>query len=320
MKITDILSEQRKNPHLNPKIDPLKKLQAYKSEQDNIYVSYTAFDKIGINPGTSHNSTPIGIYTYHLKYVLATARHIEDEPYAGNAPYVWLIRPTKPVLVLQEYTQEDLESDIEKLRRALDPDEVNYARGMIPLSKTRSPGQIIWNLTKELSEYSVVKWNELLRKVLGYHIIRDNGDSIIHSFEPAQCVFLDRSCFEVVERIQKPEYANSQNVRDKGREKDKKIRKAVFVVKRYVDDFIASPSKQVIEELLVAINNVKDIFERFDLKTAIGPNIYNRLISAIQKTMPEMEKRFVALINYTSAGKSDILHPDNTPSSRENKW
>ena len=71
MKISDTLSEARKNPGQNPKTSINAIIQkAYDETTDmvtpttkNLFVSFTTVDKLGINP-QSHYDTPLGIYSY----------------------------------------------------------------------------------------------------------------------------------------------------------------------------------------------------------------------------------------------------------------
>ena len=69
--------------------------------REDVYISFTELDKLGINP-QSRYQTPLGIYTYPLHRILSRvgpenadkARPIGSYvPYAGKNPWVWIIEP-----------------------------------------------------------------------------------------------------------------------------------------------------------------------------------------------------------------------------------
>jgi hypothetical protein len=96
--------ELRKNPELNPHIGAWDYVDKYKDD-DDVYISFTEIDKIGINPRSKYN-TPVGIYTYPLKQFyklyLKPALNLDNirnrdtvgqyAPFAGNAKYINFIR------------------------------------------------------------------------------------------------------------------------------------------------------------------------------------------------------------------------------------
>jgi hypothetical protein len=127
LEIEDIqlinLEEARKNPDMNPKISAYEALKPY-SKDDNYYISFTAIDKIGINPKSKYD-TPLGIYAYPLKviwkeYLVDVLRSIgKSVPFAGNSPYVWLIKVKNNVNFVKDmytdYTAKDYDNDIKTL-------------------------------------------------------------------------------------------------------------------------------------------------------------------------------------------------------------
>jgi hypothetical protein len=109
------------------KADAVKELKqlAYGSGVDfrDLYISYTALDKIGINPVSRWN-TPIGIYSYPLRYALKKMELSNDSgavPFMGDQPYIWLFAPKHPDrgLELETYTDEQLAADLEKVKNFL---------------------------------------------------------------------------------------------------------------------------------------------------------------------------------------------------------
>ena len=121
MKILNILqlSEARRNPD-HPAQEKLSKIDIFKQfkslpdeERNQLYVSFTEIDKLGINPLSTYD-TPIGVYTYPLNYVLSHINTIEL-PFAGDHDNVWVIKPNQAVLSLVNYNNLD-----DDKRKALD--------------------------------------------------------------------------------------------------------------------------------------------------------------------------------------------------------
>lgn len=200
------LLEKRSNPDKNKKVNPIEQLFKYKDDTKNLYISYTSLKKIGINPRSRYN-TPNGIYTYQLDYALPRilkSNTLTNVPYMGEQPYVWVIKPTAKVLVLTEY--DNFQEDVEKIRNHF-KDKIPNLEMMItnstnhPHVRTNNKqASSIWDLTYNLAG-NPNRWNYLLRNVLGYSIIRDDGMGLIHPSEPSQTVFLSKTSFTVVEKI-----------------------------------------------------------------------------------------------------------------------
>ena len=83
-------------------------------DDPTIYVSFTALEKIGINP-QSHYNTPLGIYAYPLKEMYSS---IEQDriPFAGNEPWIQVLKSTQAT-ELSTYSEGDLKTDITKLKQ-----------------------------------------------------------------------------------------------------------------------------------------------------------------------------------------------------------
>lgn len=99
-------------------------LEQYKDDKD-MYISFTQIDKIGINPQSDYN-TPIGIYTYPLREIWKEFDHFGTHggtikvPFAGNSPYVWLLKKTTSKFIddmYSDYGSKDYDNDMNKLRK-----------------------------------------------------------------------------------------------------------------------------------------------------------------------------------------------------------
>jgi hypothetical protein len=97
LSFKSFLKEARRNPHLNPKVPINWHISQHYEDAGaipgtdiaNSFVSFTAVDKLGINPGSRYN-TPIGIYAYPSWYILQKTGDysaMRDLPFAGGQPY-----------------------------------------------------------------------------------------------------------------------------------------------------------------------------------------------------------------------------------------
>lgn len=202
-----------------------------KYTNNNVLISFTAIDKLGINPKSGYN-TPLGIYTYPLDEVIDNIQDgggtHQGVPYMGEQPFLWLMIPIESanVLILQNYNNSDLNQDISKLK--------NYAIKLghsvetvdeivsdaDKSTKIKTPGGRLWNITRQIAllasspptiEYQrdyvatakkeIVKWNTILWKILGYDIIIDRGQGIIHENEATQAVVLNSKSIKKIEKF-----------------------------------------------------------------------------------------------------------------------
>lgn len=215
MRFRDLTS-----PNLFERIEDVRKsLAPYKLEPD-IFISFTSHPKVGINP-TSHHATPTGVYAYPLKEMWDAVVD-NNIPYAGNRPYVQVIRSTaqNPLDVFR-FTKEDQERvfrtleaiypslGIERMAGGTFEDIVSDARRS---ARQPSPISWVWNTLRMLADYMAdlsplnpkgadrrgVAFNLLLRK-LGYDAVIDRTAlGVIHPNEPTQAVFLTPGSYKHV--------------------------------------------------------------------------------------------------------------------------
>lgn len=228
------INEGRRNPELNPKVSAIEALKPYSTNED-YYISFTAIDKIGINPRSSYN-TPLGIYAYPLatiwrNYMVEHKKSIgKAVPFAGRQPYIWLIKPKENsnLVDMEKYTEQDFKNDKEKLLKHIQNNKEEYTLTDMSVNNindmfdswsntaTRNtPICKIWNITRKLSMgrngKKTTQWNVLLRKVLGYSgFVDKTNKGYIHESEPTQAVFLSRSAFTVVKQILNKDYTGTR--------------------------------------------------------------------------------------------------------------
>lgn len=222
--------ELRKNPESNPKINPVKKLIELSKQHDNLFVSMTTVDKLGINPQSKYD-TPIGIYSYPVSYVISKTRtsdNFGNLPFAGKAPYINIFTLSN-VLNIDDMTASDVKNYLVKIEDLIIEDELftnhddeyDYTEGVLDDIKlyhsksyseslVNSPGGKFWYVTMKVaqriaddtgkSKTSVpIVWNWLFRSIGIDAVV--SGTGIIHSNEPMQCVIFNPKAIKMVARL-----------------------------------------------------------------------------------------------------------------------
>jgi hypothetical protein len=225
-----MIIEARKNPGKNPKLDGHSAAIEYLQSND-IYnniedyaVSMTNMPKIGINPGSEY-STPLGIFYYPALYYLKKKSSENVLPFQDEAKYIQIIKLTGKILYISKVNYDEYGSLIKKLYsisgelalqfsidpRDLDKNIADFITNASRSSNVGTYGGYFWYILWRLSEYlsggslsiryssygkiarrSAVVWNKLIR-MLGYDIVQDDGDGIIHMNEPEQGVVVNPS-------------------------------------------------------------------------------------------------------------------------------
>ena len=245
--------EARRNPEQNLReptghTGALLKLQKYSSsELDQMGISMTMIDKIGVNPRSIYN-TPNGVYFYPARYYVERKEKGRKLPFQDEADYIQIFSFPEPVLFLDTYTEANYSRDIERLTEALDkipgllgkvkrnfryntelgnwsddPDQQSFKPYFDYLDKRKAveakvstPGGFIWYVTWQLSQdlAEVLRsraaniWNWLLRKKLGYNTVIDYNQSIIYPDEPTQGVVLETAAIARIASINNQDIAN----------------------------------------------------------------------------------------------------------------
>lgn len=206
MKVIDIISEKRSNLDLNPKpavghVAAIEYLKSLENEEgfNKIGVSLTVLPKLGINPLTKYD-TPVGVYFYPVEYYIDTISSGGELPYAHNAPHIQIFKyNTDRILYIDEITQKEndiilskLIENSKKLGVDLEFIEDAYYVNALNSARVKTLGGKLWYTTFQIaSEHDnpPVMWNKILRNVLDYDVVYDNGSGIIHENEPSQgCV------------------------------------------------------------------------------------------------------------------------------------
>jgi hypothetical protein len=197
----------------------LEKLRPH-AHDEKMFVTFTDINKIGINPG-SHWDDPFGIYAYPIKDMFESFESM-IVPFAGDRKLAYILRANGYMEELNEYSEADLEANIDVLNRKYyrmftTPipgheayDEEKYWESTLTNWYARwshQPGEALWRITERMANFICLRypnrdsrmvWNSLLRS-LGNDALCDRGAKIISTNEPAQAVFLHAGAVQIIE-------------------------------------------------------------------------------------------------------------------------
>jgi hypothetical protein len=321
------LIEKRKHEDKFEELTPLEQLQKYAPHASNLYVSFTQVDKIGINP-MSNYSTPNGIYTYQLDWLLKyffkyyyNTQELVDVPFSRNAKFAWIIQPTTDVLVLNTYN--NIDEDIRKLRNYFSEMSDNEFNNIIMKVKEntiiKNKAAQIWNITRILANGNPNRWNYLLRECLGYSIIRDDGLGLIHPAENYQTIFLSIKSFKVVDKIINKRSDAHLHINSSYKEIENKISASKYMnylrkfeqFNELVDQLIKNESIDNLEKIyheLLLLNNY--LIYGFNANLKINELKHglnnNKLKKLIEISIKNKYKKLLQLLYHTPIGKQMI--------------
>ena len=242
MKISDLfesksLFELRRNPEQNPKVSTLEALEKYAGRKD-VFVSFTSDvgilsqkggnkpttgwaqsglrakgadrnvsgSKLGINPKSEYD-TPIGIYTYPIDYVLKEEGRVE---FAANAPFLYVVQATKPILDIANYSEADFEKDSEKLLKGHARWSADSTKRVaIRDAKLKIPAAWLWNWTRLTAENMAEDINSQYSEDDYYSEYLEEPE------RPDEVDFEDDDEYESAMRDYEREYAEYEEKRDR---------------------------------------------------------------------------------------------------------
>jgi len=173
--------------------------------------------KLGINPGTDFN-TPAGVYGYPLtRQIVASLESTRNVPFAGERKWCYIFKGKGKIIQVgyrgdaKNYSDSDLERDIEKLRKAhkYDFDDFDFeVEWAMDTTKTKTAFGKLWNITRIIAEEATsgkatVTWSKILRG-LGIDGVIDAGSGLIHPNEPTQGVILSSNKIEILDVVENP--------------------------------------------------------------------------------------------------------------------
>ena len=203
--------------------DPLLALQQIQKTHpnpENLAVTYTAVDKVGLNPKNKYD-TPLGIYLYPLDYVIEKKMNV---PFAGDQPHINVCEFTRPHKILQMTSDVSNQREVDILPLFFSKEDIDQASKSIGKYELRSNYSKLWLMTKILSDDKPTQWNANLRKC-GIDGFVDHGTSTIHSNEPTQCVVFAANALKLLHSIDNPMFNKKTNAEkyDIGKMSDEQI-------------------------------------------------------------------------------------------------
>ena len=239
MNFVDFYILDERNKHQDAYLPIKDKIAKYKDD-DDIYISFTEIDKLGINPKTKYN-TPAGIYTYPVKASWEPYFRNWQVPFQGDVKYVQILRHTRRGKYIEDISnlgQREFKDNLDKLEKffkdiyikklkkegtygdvaikTLDKKFLALLKITEANSEDKSYGGILFyfvhNIAKEIQDYLPTKsfttgQTYIWRKVLGYNMIADkSGKGIIHPDEKIQAVFFDKESYEHIDTLMNKNY------------------------------------------------------------------------------------------------------------------
>ena len=172
-------------------LQALKHMYETHPNPENLIVTFTRWDKVGINP-KSHFS-PVGVYFYPLDYVIKEELQV---PFAGQQPYLNVCEFTRPEKILHMTKDKSNQKGMELLS-VFPKESVDIALNIVedklmnrdPVVKILSDYSKFWLIVKQISQHNPVTVNVNFRKC-GIDGFVDHGTQTICGDEPTQGVVL----------------------------------------------------------------------------------------------------------------------------------
>ena len=282
------LTELRKSSAVMPRKSGVQQLRDYaetlSAEQiANSFVSFTAIDKLGINPKSKYD-TPNGIYAYPLGSVLYEIQRDMGRtfssilPFAGESPYFNVFEVEGNVISLHEYNQ--VEATLKKLIDFGNKVAAanNKKMGALPEEyRQLYTAQELWSYSlyiangfnEDPSSSPVIarKWATVFRKV-GVDGVIDEGAGIIHENEPRQAVFFTS---EVIKNVKR--FVNTSNDGSTGKKQPSTAKDGTFYMLKWiripeVRSSLLPLYKSMVENVYITIMT-KDTEKKQDAKNKV---------------------------------------------------
>jgi hypothetical protein len=155
------------------------------------WIHFSQMPKLGVNPKKIHDD-PIGIYFYPVDFLLTNYHRVESGDQFGLSwPYYFLcdIDLDDTGLTLSKVTQEQIQGLAERngwmpLLQAYEAADEEQRKTMTTsYGSAVSPGAFLWSFLDLQQKEKRISWNKAFK---GLSYILDDGNSIIHNYEPSQ--------------------------------------------------------------------------------------------------------------------------------------
>ncbi len=175
-----------------------------KYTDDMVGVHFSRMEEVSFNPKPFHHD-PIGVYVFPRKWILDNL--LSKNTMFSKMPYQYIIIPTSKAVFL------DLDMTLKKAQSLLKqmgiPETYLTDGNTYHRSTQDSVGHMFWGAIERYRHDNKLSknmsWNTLFKKTK-YNALIDNGNSIIHSNEPYQYVYLEPGTFKVVTKFSNKGY------------------------------------------------------------------------------------------------------------------
>lgn len=144
LSFSSFVQEARRNKDhpSQRRLDAFDVLEQYVG-RDDISITYTIIDKVGINPKSKYPSTPSGVFTFPLDAIWADiySEGLDNVPFEikNGHKFVFVVKETVKPLEVSRYSKSDYKRDLNKLGRMFGDEYVYgitsfYEDGSLPHS------------------------------------------------------------------------------------------------------------------------------------------------------------------------------------------
>jgi len=230
-------------------LQALKHMYETHPNPENLIVTFTRWDKVGINP-KSH-FYPVGVYFYPLDYVIKVELQV---PFAGRQPYLNVCEFTRPEKILHMNKDKSNQKGMELLS-VFPKESVDIALKIVedkimnrdPVVKILSDYSKFWLTMEEISQRNPVTLNVNFRKC-GIDGFVDHGTGTICGDEPTQGVVLTGTSLKRILVI--PYY----------HPRSKETSWKFLPIRKKISDITKIPKEQI-ENLLKHRNSDQEIYD-----------------------------------------------------------
>ena len=175
----------------------LEKRYMSRDDIEDFFVTFVSEDKVGINP-KSIWETPNGVYTYPVAWVLDN-----PVPFRGSVgpKKIKVLKILSKKVLSNKLSKNEYQEKIKQLQKEYGlPDK--QIDSWVEDAKVKTYFGKLWNVTRSIAknlknEKTSNIWSTILLH-LGYDVVIDNGDGVIHNNEKTQAVFLSPKSYKVV--------------------------------------------------------------------------------------------------------------------------
>jgi hypothetical protein len=263
--ISELLNEDKPIGAKNRELwqNYLEKRYMSRDDIEEFFVTFVSEDKVGINPKSIWD-TPNGVYAYPVSWALDN-----QIPFRGqNKPKkIKVIKIHSKKVLSNKLSKNEYQEKIKQLQKeyGLPDKQIN---GFVEDAKVQTYFGKLWNVTRMIAKHLKNEktsniWTTILLH-LGYDVVIDNGDGVVHEHEKTQAVFLSPKSYKLVgeEFVDTEERFSANN--------------KYFSI-RFLEDYLKNNNARNI--YLFLINNIKNILKLSEDGNKIS--IFIRLMKAI---------------------------------------